>query len=343
MMKVKELSPSQDEVRDHLRAKVREQELEIQRLRESLGGQREMHDLIKASLKAAAATPLRRVTVSKGVSEKSVPAVFVDSDWHTGEVIKAEETEAFGSYDYDTEKRRLGQLADKEVNWAVKQRNAYNIEDAAVFALGDWVSGGIHYELETTNEFPVPVQAVKAGFLMGERLRTLAAYFNRLTVYEVAGDNHGRLTRKPQAKQKGFNNWTFVVYAVANLYCANVKNLEVVQHQGMKDLATVAGKNFLLEHGDTIKSHMGIPLYGILRSRWREATRRMNTDRQFHYYVLGHFHVPYEMEDCIIGNGSLSGTSEFDHSCGRHALPSQTAFLVHPEHGIFNRTAFRLS
>jgi hypothetical protein len=35
-------------------------------------------------------------------------------------------------------------------------------------------------------------------------------------------------------------------------------------------------------------------------------------------------------------NGSLSGTTEFDHSCGRHAAPAQTSFLVHPKYGIFD-------
>lgn len=341
-MKISKLKESPDEVREHLRARIRQQEEEIRRLRESLGGKREMMDLVKASLKAIEAPKQHVVKIEKGASTKEVVSTNLYSDWHIGEVTNPEETENFGEFNYAVADARLKKLSEDQIRWADKQRNAYNIQDAALLMLGDWVSGGIHHELEVTNEFPVPVQAVKAGVLMGELFRTLSPHFREITVYEVSGDNHGRLTRKPQAKQKGFNNWSFVTYAVANQYCSSVKNVKVIQHQGMKDVARVAGKNFLLEHGDTIRSHMGIPLYGILRSRWREAARRMNTDRTFDYYALAHFHVPYWMETCIIGNGSLTGTSEFDHSCGRHAEPSQVAFLTHPNHGIFNFTAFEL-
>ena len=119
--------------------------------------------------------------------------------------------------------------------------------------------------------------------------------------------------------------------------CNNIR----VQHaEGIKLLAEVAGWRFLLEHGDLFKSWMGIPFYGIQRGRGREAVRRMNTDLGFHYQAIGHWHVPTMLEGSTIINGSLSGTSEFDHGAGRHANPAQVAFMVHPTRGLFNMTAF---
>jgi hypothetical protein len=84
-----------------------------------------------------------------------------------------------------------------------------------------------------------------------------------------------------------------------------------------------------------------LPHYGFARLVGKEAVRRMNTDLGFHYLSIGHFHEPNFISNRILVNGSLSGTSEFDHVCGRHAAPSQLAYMMHSEHGIFNLTPFR--
>jgi hypothetical protein len=66
----------------------------------------------------------------------------------------------------------------------------------------------------------------------------------------------------------------------------------------------------------------------------------MINGKGFHYWSTAHFHTPFFLENRHIGNGSLSGTSEFDHSQGRHAKPCQVAFLVHPKHHVFNFIPF---
>jgi len=66
----------------------------------------------------------------------------------------------------------------------------------------------------------------------------------------------------------------------------------------------------------------------------------MGTDKSFRYIGIAHWHVPAFLEGAVIVNGSLSGTTEFDHSQGRHADPTQVAFMVHPNHGMFNYTPF---
>src|SRR6266581_4307027 len=63
-------------------------------------------------------------------------------------------------------------------------------------------------------------------------------------------------------------------------------------------------------------------------------------DVGFDYMSVGHWHVPGVVSGNILINGSLSGTDEFDHGCGRHAPPAQVSFLVHPKHKIFGWTAW---
>jgi hypothetical protein len=62
----------------------------------------------------------------------------------------------------------------------------------------------------------------------------------------------------------------------------------------------------------------------------------------FNKIVHGHFHTPFDTPLFSCG-GSVSGTDAYDHGCGRHATPSQSAWMVHPKWGEFNRTNFQLN
>ena len=134
----------------------------------------------------------------------------------------------------------------------------------------------------------------------------------------------------------------FAVYAVTNAFLRQHKNIEIVQPLAAKQLVDIGGWKFLSEHGDTTKAWMGIPFYGIERARAREAVRRMRTDLGFDYISIGHWHVPGIVSGNILINGSLSGTSEYDHIAGRHALPAQVSFLVHKKYGLFNWVAWTM-
>ena len=263
------------------------------------------------------------------------------SDWHIGEYIRAEETEGFGGYDWEKAQQRAHMITDKVIESARINRQSFTIEELVISAEGDFVSGDIHDELKITNEFPLPVQAAKAGALLREVIYKLSGHFKKVRVLEIGADNHGRLNKKPQAKQKSLNNANFMVYAVTNASLENIKNVEIVQPEGIKAVIRVAGFDFLVEHGDETKAWMGIPFYGLERTRAREAVKRMNTEKTFHYQSIGHWHVAGIISGNILVNGSLSGTSEYDHAQGRHGAPTQVSFLVHPKYGIFNWTAWR--
>jgi len=269
-----------------------------------------------------------------------ITAVIVFSDWHIGEYIDSRQTEGFGKYNWDIAQKRALSITQDFIKFTDVQRTAYNIQECRVFSLGDLISGDIHRELSVTNEFPIPEQAVKAGTLLGECIRRLSAHYNRVVVDAVGADNHGRLNPKPQAKQKTNNNMSFISHEIAKVATSACPNVSWNIAEGAKQLAIVNSRRFLLEHGDNIKGSMGFPYYGFGRLIGREATRRMGTNKYFDMLCIGHWHVPALIEGRTLVNGSLSGTSEYDSGCGRHAPPAQIAFLVHPEHGIFNFTAF---
>ncbi len=323
----------------HLRKTVQEQQAKILQLSQVIGEQREISEEVKAAIQAS--TPYKQVDYRTPAKAGSpVIPVLKLSDWHIGEVINEEETERFGRFNMAIAEKRMLHITDKFISWVELMRNAYKIDECRIWREGDMISGNIHKELEITNEFPAPVAAAKSGFLLAEVVSRVAAHFSHVIVEGVDSDNHGRMNPKPQAKQKSENNWSYVVAIIAQEKLKKHGNVDFRWTKGMKYLAEVAGKKFLIEHGDTVKSWMGIPYYGLERGRAREATRRMNTDRTFHYQSIGHWHVPAFVAGNIIVNGSLSGTSEYDHSCGRDAVPSQVAFMVHPKYGVFSWQPF---
>jgi len=330
---------TEEELIDWMKFKNAQLESANKDLRLKIGAQKELGNEIGAALKAADKFP--RYTYAKPqVTKLPVEPAIMLSDWHIGEVIQKDEMEGFNEFNQQIAEDRIFGIVDSFLKWVEVQRKIYNITKLSVIALGDWVSGNIHAELLATNEFPLPVQTAKAGMLFGEVLCRLSSHFEAVVVNEVGADNHGRLQPKPQAKQKSSNSMSYLVHNIANQYSGKQGNITYIEAAGIKMIAEIAGHNFLLEHGDTVKAYMGIPYYGMNRERGREAIKRMGTAKEFDYMGIGHWHVPGFIEGAVIVNGSLSGTTEFDHSVGRHADPCQVAFMVHPKHGVFNWTPF---
>lgn len=330
---------TEEERIDWLKFKTNELEKANKDLRLKVGAQKELASELGDAVRAADPFP-RFIYESPQDSKSLVVPTLMLSDWHIGEVIKEDETEGFNKFDYQVAEDRIFGIVDSFLKWVGAARKIYNIKTASILGLGDWVSGNIHAELLATNEFPLPVQTAKAGLLFGEVLVRISQHFDILEVSEVGADNHGRLQPKPQAKQKAANSMSFLVHTIANQYSEKQGNIRIDEAAGIKMVTEIANHKFLLEHGDTVKAYMGIPYYGMNRERGREAMKRMGTLQEFNYMGLGHWHVPGFVEGCVIVNGSLSGTSEFDHSVGRHAEPAQVAFMVHPKYGVFNWTPF---
>lgn len=301
-------------------------------------------DIYKSDLLQAvtALEPYDRVAFERGDPSKSpVAPVMKVSDWQIGEVIDAKETDGFGEFNWQIAQDRVFKWTENIIDWTnMHRQGGFNIPELHIFSEADLVSGNIHYELEVTNEFPAPEATAKAGILMGEMVAKLASHFDKVVLWEESADNHGRLTKKNQFKQGAKNNFSYLAHTIANLYLRDHKNIEIHKGDGLSLLADVLGKRFLIKHGHTVKSQLGMPYYGIDREKGREAVRRMNTDQTFDYISVGHWHVPGWISDILI-NGSLPGTTELDHGLGRYSPPAQVSFMVHPIHGVFDFTPWK--
>lgn len=211
-------------------------------------------------------------------------------------------------------------------------------------------SGDIHDELRVTNAFPVPQQVVRAAQIHTKQIALLSPYFERVTVDFLTEDNHSRLTKKPQAKEAGLNSYGYLVAKMMEAYLEKHQNVAFNIHAMNEKVISVLNRNYLITHGHNVKAWMGIPWYGIERKVAKEATARQSIimddvlrakDIGFHKMIHGHFHLPSNNPLYSCG-GSVSGTDAYDHQAGRHAGPSQSAWMVHPKYGEFNRNDFDL-
>jgi hypothetical protein len=253
-------------------------------------------------------------------------------------VTQADEVDGFGQYSAEIAQARINNLVKCIIQKTHAQRAGYVVPTLRVIGTADYISGDIHPELQFTNQFPCPVQAVRCGYIMGAMLAAFAPHFERVGADLVTLDNHGRLTRKPQSAQGGLNNWCYVVAEVAKQHVAGLGNVTVNIHAKPSALVRVGPERYLAFHGHQIKGWAGKPYYGFDRRVAMEAVKRMGVPEQaFTKLLFGHFHHGFNGDNWIMG-GSLSGTDAFDHSCGRHSKPHQTSWFVHPKHGEFDWT-----
>lgn len=351
---------------EHFRAQYSEavQELKAQ-LKEKdrvLGEYRKAHgklELFFSEIKEnlTPITPLPKVFKPSADNRKvssSCAAVAHVTDGHCGEQQFADEIEGFGEFNYKICRSRQLAFVARVNRWILMHRPVYTVDELHVVVTGDLISGDIHDELSRTNEFPVPVQCKKAAEILASQVALWSPNFERVVVHFLVADNHSRLTRKPQSKEEGMNSFNYVVGHMAELYCSKHDNVEFNIYPVHERVIHISTRQYLISHGHAVRGWMGIPWYSIVRKLGKEATARMQIIMEevqkaqekarrigFNKYVFGHWHVPinYPLFSC---GGSVGGTNAHDHTDGRHANPSQSAWIVHPKYGEFDRTDFDL-
>jgi hypothetical protein len=285
----------------------------------------------------------------KATSE--VWAVMHVTDWHIGEIQNAHEIEGFNEFSHEIAKMRVTSYVKRFLDWVTLHRNVYEINKCAIIVTGDLISGDIHDELRVTAEFPSPVQVVRAAELLAGLIKVASEQFPDVVVEFIAEDNHARLTKKPQAKEAGYNSLNYLVGKMTQAYITGLENVEMNIYPMLEKVINVNGMRYLISHGHSVRGWMGVPWYGIERKVGKESQARLQLIMEekeraetigFDKYCIGHFHTPFDSSLYCCG-GSLSGTSAYDHQAGRYSTPCQSAWMVHRKWKEFNRINFNLA
>lgn len=295
-----------------------------------------------------------KVTYKDTISDSEYHAVIQISDTHMGSVQEPNEIEGFGEYNAAICESRSIDFINRVIKWIERKRKAYCINNLTIIVTGDLCSGDIHQELQVTNEFPVTIQVIRAADLLAKQIIMLSPYFSHINVEFIGADNHGRLTKKPQAKEEGMNSYNYLAGYITSVHVSRLSNVEFNLYPVYEKVIKAGTRQYLATHGHNLRGWMGIPWYDVERKQNREARARMQIildavgnelrmirEVGFHKFVFGHFHYPINTPHYKC-SGSTQGTDAYDHKNARHADPSQSAWLIHPKLGEFDNIDFNL-
>ena len=275
-------------------------------------------------------------------SETDIPLI---SDLHAGETIELAQTMGISQYDMTIMNRRLGMLFRKILELVNLRRSSLHIPRLVIPHLGDMLSGDIHPELVRTNVGHMMNIAVRTAFILAQGIAFLAPHFDQIKVPCIVG-NHPRLYNKPYFKDK-YINWDYMLYQWEASFCRGLKNVEFIIPKSPFYLLDVENTRILMMHGDSIRSWMGIPWYGIDRAVLRLRELLQGAGEHFDSVWLGHFHSRADLDHVtgpIIINGSVKGGDEFSiGSLQTSSKPSQNLLYYHDKNGYLGGGPIYLS
>jgi hypothetical protein len=271
-----------------------------------------------------------------------ITAVSLLGDWHFGEVVKSSEVEELNEYSAEIADERLRSLARKVKHWIKTEAGGHKIGKIQVVTLGDLINGFIHQEYLWGSDLTPPKQVARAAAALARYVQELSTLGIPIEVDHMACDNHSRTTIRLPYKKQGEMSLGLLVGEIAEILLRQTPNVKFRQRLGIREEILLGTMPTLIEHGNNIKTWMGIPFYGLDRLAGLEARKRLRAGKPFGLHILAHWHVPVWGPSGLI-NGCLIGTTEYDHAAGRYARPSQTTFLLHPRFGVYNYVPWDLS
>lgn len=260
------------------------------------------------------------------------------SDIHHGEVVDTSQINFVNSFNRKISRERLEFTFKTCVSLCKNFFNRPKYEGIVCALNGDMISGNIHEELAETNEGTILESVVELTEILIQGITFLADQFGKVYVPCIAG-NHGRINRKPRAKNRARDNYEWIIYQWLFKHFEKDDRVNVVIPNGPDTQYSIYGINFLQTHGDQFHGGTGIAglfsplMLGLARKQMRQQAIRSPFDVMF----IGHWHQYIHTEKLIV-NGSVKGMDEYAFGLNLpFEHPKQALFIVHPDHGITYR------
>ncbi len=272
----------------------------------------------------------------------SVPST-IWSDWHLGEVVRRAEVNGVNAFNLTIADERIKRLVERTIDLCFAHMTGPTCPGIVVNMLGDMVSGDIHTELSETNEAELFVIILWARDRIIAALRRMADAFGRVFVPCTPG-NHGRTTRKPQAKRYLAKNADWLIYCLVERHFRE-RGDDRVQFQIPETgeaLYRVFNHRYLGVHGDDLGVKGGDGIIGaigpIMRGEIKVHGSSSQIGRDYDTLLMGHWHQTLWLPRAIVNN-TLKGYDEYARRMLRAPAtpPSQNLWFTHPLRGLTAR------
>jgi hypothetical protein len=274
---------------------------------------------------------------SKHVStakDNAIVTAFL-SDLHLDEVVDPRQVNGVNAYNRKIALKRLKKFFDSTLQLTFDHMKGIQMQGLVMPMGGDMFSGNIHEELKETNEATIIESVLYWSEQLTAGVELMAKEFKKVHIPCVVG-NHGRMTRKPTAKNRAQDNYDWLLYHMIARQLKQHKNVTFDISESADTMFHIYGVDFQLTHGDQFKGGGGIAglLSPLMLGAHRKLRRQVAVGQPFHYMVFGHWHQ-YMTAKNLIGNGSLKGYDEYAFQGNFDFEPPQQAYwLTQPRHGI---------
>jgi hypothetical protein len=266
---------------------------------------------------------------------KEIEVVLQLSDIQAGTYISKEATGGFNEYNRDILKEQFYRLLKAMTSIITRQKQIEPIRKLNIHALGDMVEGmGIFEGQAQHTDQDLYNQVFELADLICWLIVELLYLFDEIEFSGISG-NHGRVGKK--GENPHFVNWDVYLYKYIEAKLQNYKQVKFNIPLSWWYLDTIQGWNFLMLHGDDIKSWNGLPYYGVDRADAKWTQLLGSIGKSYTYMELGHFHAPTELPRVSgekIINGCWPGGSMFAlKALATSGRPRQNMYAVHKEKG----------
>jgi len=259
------------------------------------------------------------------------------TDTHFDEVVDPAEVDGINAYNREIAELRLRRCFERAIHLARYYLAGVKYDGVCLMFGGDIFSGNIHEELVKTNADTLFGSLLHWLGPLETGIKMLADEFGKVHIAAVPG-NHGRMTRKPIAKQRAADNLDWLLYRLLARGLAPDTRITWEISMAADAHVSVYGTDFLLTHGDQFRGGSGISgaLAPLMLGTHRKTRRQAAAGKPYKYMVMGHWHQDMFLpaRGLIVGN-CLKGYDEYAYvSNFEPSPPAQSLWLTTPEHGI---------
>lgn len=254
------------------------------------------------------------------------------SDLQYGLMVNKIEVGGLGFYDPQVAKERLEYLIS--VIGRIIQYSPNRPEELYLAFLGDNIENAyMQANQQSRVDFGVCQQIIETEELILDYIVALSKYFPVLKIFAIVGGNHGRMGRKKNDASPT-DNFEYLIYNHISKRLADMKDIYFNYTSAKHMIVEINDWKFWLEHGDTVRSWMGIPFYGIKREKDNINAMLAKFREHADYLLAGHFHTKANFEDIFMNGSFVGGDAYSIGDLRRMDYPYQSLLGVNKKHGI---------
>ena len=267
-----------------------------------------------------------------GEKLKSEKWLQIFSDLHYGLVVNKVEVGDLGHYNTKTARERLEYFIN--IIGRILEYYPNRPEELYIAFLGDNIENAyMQPNQQSRISIGLCQQIIEVEELLIDYIIALSEYFPVIKIFAIVGGNHGRMGRKKNDASPT-DNFEYVIYNHMSKRLANMKDIHFNYTPAKHMIVDINDWKFWLEHGDTVRSWMGLPFYGMKREKANINDMLAKFREHADYLLAGHFHTKANFEDIFMNGSFVGGDAYSIGDLRRMDLPYQKLLGVNKKHGV---------